>query len=41
MTFPNDHLQYAITWYGLAAALLGIFLLSALHRFRERHDKAA
>ena len=21
---PNDHLQYAVTWYGLAAALVGI-----------------
>lgn len=23
--FPNNHLQYAITWYGLAAALLAVF----------------
>lgn len=23
---PNNHLQYAITWYGLAAALVGVFL---------------
>lgn len=22
---PNNHLQYAITWYGLAAALLGVY----------------
>jgi surfeit locus 1 family protein len=22
---PNDHLQYAITWYGLALVLLGVF----------------
>ncbi len=22
--FPNSHLQYAITWFGLAAALLGV-----------------
>jgi surfeit locus 1 family protein len=21
---PNNHLQYAITWYGLALALLGV-----------------
>jgi surfeit locus 1 family protein len=21
---PNNHLQYAITWYGLAAALVGV-----------------
>lgn len=26
---PNNHLDYAITWYGLAAALLVIFLLYA------------
>jgi surfeit locus 1 family protein len=23
---PNNHLQYAITWFGLAAALLGVYL---------------
>lgn len=22
---PNNHLQYAVTWYGLAAALVGVF----------------
>jgi surfeit locus 1 family protein len=25
INFPNDHLQYAITWFGLAAALAGVF----------------
>lgn len=24
MEFPNNHLQYAFTWYGLALALLGV-----------------
>jgi surfeit locus 1 family protein len=24
ISFPNNHLQYAITWYGLALALLGV-----------------
>jgi surfeit locus 1 family protein len=24
---PNDHLQYAITWFGLALALTGVYLL--------------
>lgn len=24
VSFPNNHLQYAITWYGLALALLGV-----------------
>lgn len=23
---PNNHLQYAVTWYGLAAVLLGVFV---------------
>jgi len=31
---PNDHLQYAIIWFGLAAALLGIYL--AYHVSRGR-----
>ena len=26
---PNNHLQYAITWYGLAAALLVVFVMFA------------
>jgi surfeit locus 1 family protein len=24
--FPNDHLQYAVTWFGLALALMGVYL---------------
>ena len=24
ISFPNNHLQYAVTWYGLALALLGV-----------------
>jgi surfeit locus 1 family protein len=32
---PNDHLQYAITWYGLAAALAGV-LGSWLWRSRRK-----
>jgi surfeit locus 1 family protein len=32
--FPNDHLQYAITWFGLALALLTVYLL--YHRSRGR-----
>ncbi|HEX2215167.1 MAG TPA: SURF1 family cytochrome oxidase biogenesis protein, partial [Xanthobacteraceae bacterium] len=30
---PNNHLQYAITWFALAAALLTVFLVWA---FRPR-----
>jgi surfeit locus 1 family protein len=33
---PNNHLQYAITWYGLAAGLLGVWISFGLARGRER-----
>lgn len=26
VTFRNEHLQYAVTWYGLALALIGIYI---------------
>jgi surfeit locus 1 family protein len=29
---PNNHLQYAITWYGLAAALVGVALYALFRR---------
>jgi surfeit locus 1 family protein len=29
---PNNHLQYALTWFGLALALLAIFLIWAVRR---------
>ena len=29
---PNNHLQYAITWYGLAAALLAVYVAFGLRR---------
>jgi surfeit locus 1 family protein len=32
--FPNDHLQYAMTWFGLALALVGVYLV--YHRSRGR-----
>lgn len=25
VSFPNNHLEYALTWFGLAAALVGVF----------------
>ncbi len=34
---PNSHLQYAVTWYGLAAALAGV-LVFALRRPKGRDD---
>jgi hypothetical protein len=32
---PNNHLQYAITWFGLAAVLAGVFAVFARGRYRE------
>jgi surfeit locus 1 family protein len=29
---PNNHLQYAVTWFGLAAALAGVYLAMLLRR---------
>ncbi len=33
--FENRHLQYALTWYGLALALLGVFAFFAWTRLRH------
>jgi surfeit locus 1 family protein len=38
MSFPNNHLQYAITWYGLAAALLAVFSVFAFRRLKEPQE---
>jgi len=35
---PNNHLQYAVTWYGLAAALAGVF---AVWLWRQRRPHGA
>ncbi|NVJ96779.1 MAG: SURF1 family protein [Alphaproteobacteria bacterium] len=32
---PNDHLQYAITWFGLAMTLLGVYIAFGFKRGRE------
>lgn len=37
ISFPNDHLQYAVTWYGLAAVLAVIVGLLAYRGWRK-HD---
>ena len=34
ISLPNDHLQYAITWFGLALGLLGVYLV--YHHSRGR-----
>lgn len=36
---PNNHLQYAITWYGLAATLIVIFVLSQFRRPASLRDR--
>jgi surfeit locus 1 family protein len=35
ISFPNNHLQYAITWYGLAAVLLAVFFGFVWRRLKE------
>jgi surfeit locus 1 family protein len=39
VNLPNNHLQYALTWFGLAAVLAGVF--AAFARARRREDKRA
>lgn len=34
LELPNRHLEYAITWFGLAAALMAVFAAYALPRLR-------
>ncbi|WP_428029174.1 SURF1 family protein [Ancylobacter sp.] len=36
IAFPNRHLEYALTWFGLAASLLGVFAAYAWGRVRRR-----
>jgi surfeit locus 1 family protein len=37
---PNRHLQYAITWYGLAATLIGVYLAFAWSRAKGSKSAA-
>lgn len=36
VTFPNKHLEYALTWFGLAATLVAVFLIWALRQRRPQ-----
>lgn len=36
VNLPNDHLSYALTWFGLAVTLLGVFLTWAISRGRHK-----
>jgi surfeit locus 1 family protein len=40
VSLPNNHLQYAFTWYGLAAALAGVWGAMALRRNQTHWDQA-
>ncbi len=41
VTFPNNHLQYVITWFGLAAALIGVFAAFARATLRKGRAEAS
>lgn len=34
LELPNRHLEYALTWYGLGATLVGVYLAFAISRLR-------
>ena len=36
LSFPNRHLEYALTWFGLALTLIGVFAAFAMQRLRGR-----
>ncbi|MHA1157788.1 MAG: SURF1 family protein [Alphaproteobacteria bacterium] len=40
VSFPNNHLQYVVTWYGLAAALTGVFAVFMGGRWRANRAQA-
>lgn len=37
LTFTNNHLGYALTWYGLACTLIGVFAVFAWQRMKAAH----
>lgn len=38
LELPNRHLEYAVTWFGLAATLIGVYAAFAAGRLRGRDD---
>ncbi len=41
LQLPNRHLEYAITWFGLAVTLVTVFVFYAWGRLRASHDPGA
>ena len=41
LSLPNNHLQYALTWYAIAATLVGVFAAFAWRRVRPGRAEAA
>ncbi|TCT03456.1 SURF1 family protein [Aquabacter spiritensis] len=41
LSFPNRHLEYALTWYGLAVTLVGVYLAFVVTRLRTRPQPLA
>jgi surfeit locus 1 family protein len=41
LRLPNNHLQYAVTWYGIAATLVGVFAAFAWRRIRGEPPEEA
>jgi len=39
LTLPNRHLEYALTWYGLAATLVGVVIAFVISRRRVRANE--
>jgi len=40
VNLPNNHFGYALTWFGLAAALAGVFSVWVAREWRERRARA-
>lgn len=38
VSIPNDHLEYMFTWYGIAAALLAVFLFYGRKKAQEAEE---
>jgi surfeit locus 1 family protein len=40
LELPNSHLQYALTWYGLAATLIGVYVAFVWTRLQRGRENA-